>query len=187
MRPADPGHAYGHGKAEHLAALAEAAILVVLSLAIAWQALWRLFGLASGQVDPRWYAIVVVVVASNRSGRDTRRRLVPCGRAVRKRRAPGERAPLRKRLFCTSTGSVRVVVCSFGHCRNSSRVMMWQVACIEAFDLLDARSGILGEIEDVLQSAEPDPSQLRFFSSASNCLAMVRAAVALFSYCGRKM
>jgi cation diffusion facilitator family transporter len=62
VRPADPGHAYGHGKAEHLAALGEAAILVVLSLAIAWQALWRLFGLASGQVDPRWYAIVVVVV-----------------------------------------------------------------------------------------------------------------------------
>ena len=62
VRPADHGHAYGHGKAEHLAALAEAAILVVLSLAIAWQALWRLFGLASGQVDPRWYAIVVVVV-----------------------------------------------------------------------------------------------------------------------------
>jgi cation diffusion facilitator family transporter len=62
VRPADPGHAYGHGKAEHLAALAEAAILVVLSLAIAWQALWRLFGLASGQVDPRWYAIVVVIV-----------------------------------------------------------------------------------------------------------------------------
>jgi cation diffusion facilitator family transporter len=62
VRPADPGHAYGHGKAEHLAALAEAAILVVLSLAIAWQALLRLFGLASGQVDPRWYAIVVVLV-----------------------------------------------------------------------------------------------------------------------------
>jgi cation diffusion facilitator family transporter len=26
-RPADPGHPYGHGKAEHLAALAEAALL----------------------------------------------------------------------------------------------------------------------------------------------------------------
>src|SRR5881275_785716 len=48
-RPADPGHAYGHGKAEHLAALAEAAILVIASLVIAWRALWRLFGLASGQ------------------------------------------------------------------------------------------------------------------------------------------
>jgi cation diffusion facilitator family transporter len=61
-RPADPGHAYGHGKAEHLAALAEAAILVVASLAIAWRALWRLFGLAHGQVDPHWYAIAVIGV-----------------------------------------------------------------------------------------------------------------------------
>src|SRR5205814_1499664 len=31
-RPADPGHQYGHGKAEHLSALAEVAILVVASL-----------------------------------------------------------------------------------------------------------------------------------------------------------
>jgi cation diffusion facilitator family transporter len=60
VRPADPGHAYGHGKAEHLAALAEAAILVVVSLAIAWQALWRLTGLAHGRVDPTWYALVVI-------------------------------------------------------------------------------------------------------------------------------
>jgi cation diffusion facilitator family transporter len=59
-RPADPGHAYGHGKAEHLAALGEAAILVVASLVIAWRALWRLTGLAHGQVDPRWWALVVV-------------------------------------------------------------------------------------------------------------------------------
>jgi cation diffusion facilitator family transporter len=62
VRPADPGHAYGHGKAEHLAALGEAAILVVASLAIAWRALWRLFGLAHGQVDPHWYAIAVIGV-----------------------------------------------------------------------------------------------------------------------------
>jgi cation diffusion facilitator family transporter len=59
-RPADTGHAYGHGKAEHLAALAEAAILVVVSLVIAWRALWRLVGLAHGQVDPRWYALLVI-------------------------------------------------------------------------------------------------------------------------------
>ena len=59
-RPADPGHAYGHAKAEHLAALGEAAILVAASLVIAWRALWRLTGLAHGQVDPHWYALVVV-------------------------------------------------------------------------------------------------------------------------------
>ncbi len=62
IRPADPGHAYGHGKAEHLAALAEAGILVVASLVIAWRALWRLTGLAHGQVDPKWYAFVVLGV-----------------------------------------------------------------------------------------------------------------------------
>ena len=62
VRPADPGHAYGHGKAEHLAALAEAGILVVLSLAIAWRAVWRLTGLAHGQVDPKAYAFVVLGV-----------------------------------------------------------------------------------------------------------------------------
>jgi cation diffusion facilitator family transporter len=60
VRPADPGHAYGHGKAEHLAALAEAAILVGASLVIAWRALWRLVGLAHGQVDAHWYALAVI-------------------------------------------------------------------------------------------------------------------------------
>ncbi|HEY6835973.1 MAG TPA: cation diffusion facilitator family transporter [Gaiellaceae bacterium] len=60
-RPADHGHPYGHGKAEHLAALGEAAILVVASLVIAWRALWRLTGLAQGQVDPHGYAFVVMV------------------------------------------------------------------------------------------------------------------------------
>ncbi len=60
VRPADPGHAYGHGKAEHLAALAEAAILVVASLWIGWRAILRLTDHAPGQVDPKWYALVIV-------------------------------------------------------------------------------------------------------------------------------
>jgi len=59
-RPADPGHAYGHGKAEHLAALAEAALLVLVSLLIAWRALWRLLGLAEGKVEPRGWALLVI-------------------------------------------------------------------------------------------------------------------------------
>src|SRR5882757_11484289 len=44
VRPADPGHQYGHGKAEHLAALAEGAILVLASVVIVWRAIARLAG-----------------------------------------------------------------------------------------------------------------------------------------------
>src|ERR671918_2738623 len=44
IRPADRAHPYGHGKAEHLAALAEAAILVVFSLVIVVAAIGRLTG-----------------------------------------------------------------------------------------------------------------------------------------------
>jgi cation diffusion facilitator family transporter len=61
-RPADSGHAWGHGKAEHLGALAEAAILVVLSLFIAWQAFRQLAGYAEPSVDPVWWAIAVVLL-----------------------------------------------------------------------------------------------------------------------------
>src|ERR1700756_2800891 len=42
VRPADRGHPYGHGKAEHLAALAEAALLSVISILIAVRAVSRL-------------------------------------------------------------------------------------------------------------------------------------------------
>src|SRR6266581_1462925 len=44
IRPADRGHPYGHGKAEHLTALGEAAILVVIALVIVYRALTHLFG-----------------------------------------------------------------------------------------------------------------------------------------------
>jgi cation diffusion facilitator family transporter len=59
-RPADRGHHFGHGKAEHLAALGEASILVLVSLAIAWRALERLIGHGSGHVDAAWYALAVI-------------------------------------------------------------------------------------------------------------------------------
>jgi cation diffusion facilitator family transporter len=59
-RPADPGHAYGHGKAEHLAALGEGAILVVASLLIVWRAVSHLAGFSETGVDAAWYALVVI-------------------------------------------------------------------------------------------------------------------------------
>jgi cation diffusion facilitator family transporter len=61
-RPADRGHHFGHGKAEHLAALGEASILVLVSIAIGIRAGQRLTGHASPHVDAAWYALVVVGV-----------------------------------------------------------------------------------------------------------------------------
>jgi cation diffusion facilitator family transporter len=61
-RPADTTHQYGHGKAEHLTALAEAAFLSAASVLIAVRALERLFGSAHPHVHAAWYALVVVVV-----------------------------------------------------------------------------------------------------------------------------
>jgi cation diffusion facilitator family transporter len=59
-KPADPGHQYGHGKAEHLAALGEGAILVLASAAIVWRAIVRLTGGAHAPVEAKWYALVVI-------------------------------------------------------------------------------------------------------------------------------
>ncbi|MFN8188671.1 MAG: cation diffusion facilitator family transporter [Gaiellales bacterium] len=60
VRPADRTHPYGHGKAEHLAALGEAAILVVVSLFIAWRAIDRLVTRAHPEIDAAWWAFAVI-------------------------------------------------------------------------------------------------------------------------------
>jgi cation diffusion facilitator family transporter len=64
-KPADTGHLYGHGKAEHLAALAEAAFLVLVSLVVAGLAIARLAGWIDLEVEPAWWAFAAlgVVVA----------------------------------------------------------------------------------------------------------------------------
>ena len=61
-RPADRDHPWGHGKAEHLSALAEGAILVAASIVIAVEAIRRLTGGGHHQVDARWYVLAVVAV-----------------------------------------------------------------------------------------------------------------------------
>jgi cation diffusion facilitator family transporter len=76
-RPADVGHQYGHGKAEHLSALAEAAVLVVASALIAWHAIERLAGSTHPQVHARWYALLVIGVVI----------AIDVGRTVASRRA----------------------------------------------------------------------------------------------------
>jgi len=62
VRPADVAHQYGHGKAEHLSALAEAAILAAASFFIAWRAVTHLVGERTASVEARWYAFAVIVI-----------------------------------------------------------------------------------------------------------------------------
>jgi cation diffusion facilitator family transporter len=61
-RPADVTHQFGHGKAEHLSALAEAGLLSIVSLFISWRAIERLAGSSHAHVNAAWYAFVVLVV-----------------------------------------------------------------------------------------------------------------------------
>ena len=60
VRPADPGHQYGHGKAEHLAALGEAVVLVLASLFIAVRAVTHLVSATQADVHAAWYAFAVI-------------------------------------------------------------------------------------------------------------------------------
>jgi cation diffusion facilitator family transporter len=61
-RPADPSHQYGHGKAEHLAALAEASFLSLASVFIAFQAVERLTGSQTSHVTTSPYVFLTILV-----------------------------------------------------------------------------------------------------------------------------
>jgi cation diffusion facilitator family transporter len=80
VRPADREHHYGHGKAEHLAALAESAVLMLVSAAIAGGSLRRLIEGSSGRVHVTGLALAVigVVIAIDLT------RAVASGRAARR-------------------------------------------------------------------------------------------------------
>jgi cation diffusion facilitator family transporter len=59
-RPADTEHQYGHGKAQHLAALAEAVFLAGAAVWIAFAAIDRLTGNGT-QAQATWYAFALMV------------------------------------------------------------------------------------------------------------------------------
>ncbi|HEY7453336.1 MAG TPA: cation diffusion facilitator family transporter [Thermoleophilaceae bacterium] len=72
VRPPDREHHYGHGKAEHLAALGESAFLLLVSLLIAGESVRRLIDGGGGHdVDVTWWALtvlgVVIVVDATRA------------------------------------------------------------------------------------------------------------------------
>jgi cation diffusion facilitator family transporter len=60
-RPADSEHPFGHGKAQHLAALGEAAFLAAAATWIAIEAALRLAH-GSSPVEARWYAFAALLV-----------------------------------------------------------------------------------------------------------------------------
>ena len=62
-KPADEEHHYGHGKIESVTALAETALLFLLSGIVVWEALQRLFG-AHGQAVEATVAAFAVIVTS---------------------------------------------------------------------------------------------------------------------------
>jgi cation diffusion facilitator family transporter len=59
-RPADRAHPYGHGKAEHLAALAEAGVLALVSLLVAALAVARLTGAIEQEIETAWWVFAVI-------------------------------------------------------------------------------------------------------------------------------
>jgi cation diffusion facilitator family transporter len=79
VRPPDQEHHYGHGKAEHLAALGESAVLLLVALAIGYESAERLLGDGVESVEATWWAFAVLgvviatdvarMVASDRSAR----------------------------------------------------------------------------------------------------------------------
>ena len=62
-KPADEEHHYGHGKVESVAALAETALLFVLSGVVIWEAAHRLLGGQGHVVEATVAAFAVIVVS----------------------------------------------------------------------------------------------------------------------------
>ena len=62
IRPADEDHNYGHGKAEHLAALAESSFLILVSMFLAYQGIARLLATTPHHVDATWWSFAVLAL-----------------------------------------------------------------------------------------------------------------------------
>jgi cation diffusion facilitator family transporter len=62
-KPADEEHHYGHGKVESVTALAETALLFLLSGIVIWEALQRLFGGHGHAVEATLWAFAVIIAS----------------------------------------------------------------------------------------------------------------------------
>ena len=93
-RPADPEHQYGHGKAQNLSALAEAAILGGVAIYIGVEAILRLTESNPPTVNAAWYAFVLDGRRAG-GGREPSRHRLASGRPRPQRGAVGQRVALR--------------------------------------------------------------------------------------------
>lgn len=59
-QPADDEHHYGHAKIESVAALVETALLFLTTAWVSWEAIKRLTGEESHQVEVTWWAIAII-------------------------------------------------------------------------------------------------------------------------------
>src|SRR6476646_6482439 len=62
-KPADEVHHYGHGKVESMSALAETALLFLLSGIVTWEALQRLLCSHGQHVPDTWWAFLVMIAS----------------------------------------------------------------------------------------------------------------------------
>ena len=84
VRPPDQEHHYGHGKAEHLAALGESAFLLLVALAIGGESVHRLVDGGGEGVEATWWAFLVLAIVI---GTDIAR-MVASGRSARRYGSP---------------------------------------------------------------------------------------------------
>jgi cation diffusion facilitator family transporter len=169
VRPADPGHQYGHGKAEHLSALAEAAILVAASIFIAWRAISHLVGASTTSVEATWYAFaaIVVVIAVDIS------RTVLLWRASRLYRSPALAASaLHFASDLAGSGAVLVglVLVSQGYARADSAAALFVAVLV-----LVAAGRLMERNVDVLMDRAPADAE----EAARAAIAHIEPAVTL--------
>jgi cation diffusion facilitator family transporter len=152
VRPPDSGHPYGHGKAEHLAALAEAAILVVLALFVVNEAIDRLTGSAA-ELDVPWWAlgVLVLVIALDVS------RAVVSFRAARRWQSPAfatSALHFASDLAGSSAVLVGLIAARAGYPDGDSIAALFVAALV-----LLAAARLVRQNVDVLMDRVPTPAQ----------------------------
>ena len=105
-KPADEEHHYGHGKVESVSALAETALLFVLSGVVIWEAAKRLLG-DQGHVVEATIAAFAVIVVFDRGRFLPRPPALSRGQRNRERGAGGRRAAFRLRHVVVDRGAGR--------------------------------------------------------------------------------